>query len=134
MKVPLPLLDVLCNVLFLVLFLNTLLAFSAVGESPERALPPIRLEEVKGATSPGVSRVASLTLSVRPVPGGEALAYFLNEAPVDLPQLEQKLKELAPREVLLRVDAQVRHGAVVSLMKFLEERGVPNISFAYRAK
>jgi biopolymer transport protein ExbD len=133
MRLPAVLLDVFATTLFLFV-LYTVMALGSFSEAPERTLPPLDLAQGRENTrSAGVTEVTPLTISVKVVSAGQ-IAYYVDDQEVPAAELAAWLRRLAPREVVLRIDARVRFGDTVGLMALLTEHGVQNVTLAYRVR
>ncbi|HIC90911.1 MAG TPA: hypothetical protein EYP21_02380 [Syntrophaceae bacterium] len=131
MRLPTPFFDVFACLMGIFMLFNVMTA-AYFNESPEKTLPPMDLASAKGGSTPGLTWVESLNISIRPGEDGHTLHYFLDNRETTLEGLPERLAELSPKEVVLRVDKGIPHGEVIKLMVICERQGVGNISFAYK--
>ena len=130
MRLPTPFFDVFCCLMGIFLLFNVMIS-AYFNEAPERSLPPMDLASAKGTKDSGLTALKPLALSIK-LGKNNRLCYFINKEEVTLKELQRRLSEIAPRDVVLRVDRRIMHGDVIKVMVMLERQGVKNISFAYK--
>jgi len=130
MRLPTPFFDVFCCLMGIFLLFNVMLS-AYFNEVPEKSLPPINLTSAKGTKDSGLTEIKPLILSIK-LERNNKLCYFINNEKVTLEELSQKISEIAPRDVVLRVDRRIMYGDVIKVIVMLERQGVKNISLAYK--
>lgn len=131
MKLPTSILDVFCCLVGILMVFN-IMSSAFFNESPEKTLPPIELATAKDSGNSGLTKLNHITLSVKSESKGDGIEYFIENEKVDLNEISKKLLQLSPYEVVLRIDKEVRHGAVIHLMELCKKANIHNFSFAYK--
>lgn len=119
--------------LFLVIFL-VLVKLSHFEENEnfiEKVLPSINLAQAEESNSPGMTDEDILTLTINQE-GDNNVKLFVGEEEFRMANLLAILQARNPGELALRVDEEVKHGLVMSVMLKCRDSGVGKVSFAYK--
>lgn len=121
------LVDIMCCLVILFL-LTSLLAVRTQQEARERTLPSVELTKLaeSGGSAGERHEESPATLSIGPGP-----EYYFGERRLALRDLARALATRKPREVEIRGDAAVPHGAVMAAMRACQEAGVARVSMTY---
>ena len=127
MRLPTVLLDVFAVTLFLYI-LYTVMALSALLETPEYTLPPIELGTAKAQA--GMQRTEPVAVTVSESATQEII-YHLNDAVISRVDLRARLHNERPQAVTVRIDNQIRFAQAMPLFALLAEQRIANVTLAY---
>lgn len=125
---PASLMDVILVILLLFMMLASL-ANVAEQEGKERSLPPIELASMQDQTAAGTGLSANkpTTISV-----AEGPVFFLDNDPLALDELKQRLQRTRSHEIEIRGDARVPYGVVTQVLQLCRETGHARVSLTYK--
>lgn len=129
MKLGVYFIDLFANTL-LVFMVLTVLAFSALSESPEKTLPAVKLAGAE-VSKPGTTSVTPVALSARRE--GDGVRYFINDKEASWEALPALLKTLNPVSVVLRMDEELPTRITIRIMALLNNLHITDVTFAFKA-